>query len=145
MLKPLNLTDIDAIYAIERKNYPFPWSKKLITQQLESKMTQWGIWDKSQLVGYSFLQYMWPEAELLNISIAPMSQRQNMGYLLLNKLITELKNAKFERLYLEVRKSNKGAQKLYERSGFNLIGERLNYYRTTTGREDALLYALEIL
>jgi len=42
---------------------------------------------------------------------------------------------------LEVRRSNKAAQELYEKFGFNVIVSRKRYYKNPV--EDALVMALE--
>jgi ribosomal-protein-alanine N-acetyltransferase len=46
------------------------------------------------------------------------------------------------RLYLEVRVSNVGAQRFYDRLGFRLVGHRTAYYRNP--REDALAMAADL-
>jgi ribosomal-protein-alanine N-acetyltransferase len=48
---------------------------------------------------------------------------------------------KVSNLFLEVRRSNKNAILLYEKKGFNEVGIRPNYYKTTNGNEDAILMA----
>ncbi|NBS11482.1 MAG: ribosomal-protein-alanine N-acetyltransferase, partial [Gammaproteobacteria bacterium] len=47
-------------------------------------------------------------------------------------------------LFLEVRASNGAAQRLYDRAGFNELGRRRNYYPTASGREDAMVYGLQL-
>ena len=50
-----------------------------------------------------------------------------------------------QRLFLEVRPSNRGAIALYFDEGFNEIGRRPRYYPGRDGREDALVMAKELL
>jgi ribosomal-protein-alanine N-acetyltransferase len=45
--------------------------------------------------------------------------------------------------HLEVRRSNSAALALYQRSNFQVVGERANYYRGKDGREDAILMRWE--
>jgi len=52
-----------------------------------------------------------------------------------------LKNG-VDRVYLEVRASNRAAIALYEKCGFNCIGKRSAYYRYPT--EDALVMLCEL-
>ena len=47
-------------------------------------------------------------------------------------------------MYLEVRVSNKAAIQLYHQRGFNELGVRNNYYPAEHGREDALIFALNL-
>jgi ribosomal-protein-alanine N-acetyltransferase len=48
-------------------------------------------------------------------------------------------------VFLEVRPSNARAIALYHDMGFNEIGRRPNYYPARSGREDALVLAIELL
>jgi ribosomal-protein-alanine N-acetyltransferase len=45
--------------------------------------------------------------------------------------------------HLEVRRSNSAAIALYQRTNFQIVGERANYYRGKDGREDAILMRRE--
>jgi ribosomal-protein-alanine N-acetyltransferase len=50
-----------------------------------------------------------------------------------------------QRVFLEVRPSNRHAIALYEHAGFNEIGRRRGYYPARKNREDAIVMALELL
>jgi ribosomal-protein-alanine N-acetyltransferase len=45
---------------------------------------------------------------------------------------------------LEVRLSNVAAIELYKKMGFKQIGQRKNYYPAAEGKEDAMVYSLDI-
>ena len=60
-------------------------------------------------------------------------------------LLLELENIlseKSDAVFLEVRRSNVSARRLYESCGFSAIGERRNYYKLPT--EDAILYKKDL-
>ena len=65
------------------------------------------------------------EWELLNLAVAPASRRQGVGAALLRRLLDEHAGVG----YLEVRRSNLAAQKLYEKLGFEAVGRRAGYYQ----------------
>jgi hypothetical protein len=46
--------------------------------------------------------------------------------------------------FLEVRRTNRGAIGLYHEVGFECVGTRRGYYQAQDGREDALVYRLEL-
>ena len=46
-----------------------------------------------------------------------------------------------EIIFLEVRQSNAAARRLYDKAGFNELGNRKDYYPAEDGREDALILA----
>jgi ribosomal-protein-alanine N-acetyltransferase len=43
-----------------------------------------------------------------------------------------------------VRRSNRAAIALYQELGFECVGQRRGYYQAHDGREDALVYRLEL-
>ena len=47
-------------------------------------------------------------------------------------------------MFLEVRESNPAAIQMYINHGFNEVGRRRHYYPTATGREDALVFGLQL-
>lgn len=78
------------------------------------------------------------EAEIHNFAVAKHFQKQGIGAKLLQQAI---KAEKPRKIWLEVRKSNDTAVKFYIKNGFQVIGERKNYYINPL--EDALLMKLE--
>ena len=61
---------------------------------------------------------------------------------MLQHMIDEAGARGVEALYLEVRRSNTVAQRLYRSSGFMEMGVRRAYYRAVEGREDAVVFML---
>ncbi len=77
-------------------------------------------------------------SELLYVYVRPQNRGQGLGSQLIGALIDDLyQNTQAETLFLEVRRSNIGAQKLYNAHGFEQVGERKKYY---SDGEDALVY-----
>jgi len=79
------------------------------------------------------------EAHLLNICVIDRLRRQGIGGRLLEHMMRLAREASVERIYLEVRPSNKSAFHLYESAGFELLGVRENYYKARSGKEDAVV------
>lgn len=93
---------------------------------------------------HAFALYSWvgDEAELIKLAVSPFHRRQGLGSLLLEAGMDELRARGIQRLLLEVRASNQGAQALYRALGFHTIGIRKDYYQTP--REDAWVYLREL-
>jgi ribosomal-protein-alanine N-acetyltransferase len=142
MITPLTSADFAAAFAIEQRAHEFPWSQSDLLQQLTKN--SFGLWQNEQLLAFIKLQIIFPEAEILNIAVDPEYQGKKLGRQLLQHIINNLTTENYQRIYLEVRKSNQAAIHLYESLGFNQIGERKNYYPKKNGREDALIYAKEL-
>ena len=85
------------------------------------------------------------EAHVLNLCTAPERQSRGLGRHLLRALLKTARDHRVQRVFLEVRPSNPQAIALYHSEGFNEIGRRPRYYPAATGREDALVMALELL
>ena len=63
---------------------------------------------------------------------------------MLKDFFNECRKANITNIFLEVRRSNSLAIRLYEYNGFNEVGVRNNYYQNRDGKEDAILMGLAI-
>jgi len=101
------------------------------------KMKPWSEPETDRLVGYLIVSRYVDAWHVMNIAVDPRSQRRGIATMMLEQLF-ELTSGDDRRGYtLEVRVSNQGAIKLYERLGFRGRGVRRGYY--TDNREDALI------
>ena len=57
----------------------------------------------------------------------------------------QAKSKQAEMMLLEVRGSNHNAIALYESQGFNEIGVRKGYYPAPNGKEDAIMFAKQLM
>ena len=142
--RPLRSEDIDVVMAIESIIYPFPWTAGNFRDSLRAGYSCWAYEFNGHLFGYAILMIGAGEAHLLNISIASEWQRQGWGRKLMQHLIQLAREYAAENIFLEVRSSNVGAQRLYEDIGFTRIALRKNYYPNHSGREDAILMGLRL-
>ncbi len=136
LLKKLNLSDLDAIFAIVSQYPELHWSRASLAQSLEQKNTlAVGLYDDlSTLVCVALLNVVLDEAELLLIATDRQHLKQGYAESLLNQ-------QHFSKIFLEVRQSNLAAQKLYAKLGFKISGRRQQYYKEG---EDAILYVKKI-
>ncbi|RPH86843.1 MAG: ribosomal-protein-alanine N-acetyltransferase [Desulfobacteraceae bacterium] len=81
------------------------------------------------------------ELQLVNIAVHPELRDKGLGRKLLNHLLLEADSRAAEKIFLEVRPSNRGAIGLYEKLGFKVLYRRPRYY--TPEGEDALVMVLE--
>ena len=80
------------------------------------------------MLGYVGSQMVPPEADMMNIAVAPEARRQGIAEALIGELICRLSVNGVTSLSLEVRASNAAARSLYEKLGFRQAGLRPNYY-----------------
>src|SRR5262249_54023722 len=82
---------------------------------------------KRQLAGVLQWWYLVKEAEILDLAFRPIHRRHGHASSLLKHFLEALTNA--NTVFLEVRESNAAAIALYQKFGFQVSGQRRNYYR----------------
>ncbi|MES2013190.1 MAG: ribosomal protein S18-alanine N-acetyltransferase [Pseudomonadota bacterium] len=143
-LRPMQMADVDVVMSIEPHIYSHPWTRGNFTDSLQSGYSAWVMMHGQQMIGYALMMMVLDEAHLLNLSIAKAYQKQGLGRLLLEHMITISKNHHAANMFLEVRASNVSAIALYENVGFNEMSVRRGYYPAGNGREDAVLMGLAV-
>lgn len=143
-LTPMRERDIDAVMAIESAIYSHPWTRGNFVDSLNAGYECRCLWLAGRLIGYFVLMVAAQEAHLLNLSIAAPSQRRGHGSALLREAADLARRLAARQVFLEVRPSNRGAQKLYTRFGFRKVGTRRGYYPAHSGREDAIVLTLPL-
>lgn len=143
-LRDMQEADLPAIMAIERVAYEFPWTEGILRDCFRFGYVCKVYESRAGILGYGILSIGAGECHFLNICIAPSQQRRGHGARLVKALLDIARQGRVRSAILEVRASNLAAFKLYDKLGFNEIGVRKNYYPARTGREDALVLALEL-
>jgi [ribosomal protein S18]-alanine N-acetyltransferase len=142
--RPMLVSDVATVIQVENNAYDFPWSEGIFQDCLRVGYECWLAIVDNSITGHAIISIAADESHILNITIAKQFQNRGYGKKFIEFLITIAANKKVNTLLLEVRPSNKSAISCYNATGFNEIGCRKNYYPATEGREDALLYALDI-
>ena len=137
-LRRLELSDLDAIEAVERASYPTPWSRSMFAGELAKPGSiSLGAVEDGRLVGYLVISRYVDAWHVMNVAVAPSHRRRGIATMLLERLFEATRDDQRRGYTLEVRVSNAGAIRLYERLGFQARGTRRGYY--TDNREDALI------
>lgn len=120
---------IPQIAALEKQCFSDPWSEAAVRSELENPLSLWLAAERNGAVlGYVGSQMVPPEADMMNLAVAPEARRQGIADALIGELIRRLSMKEVTSLSLEVRVSNTAARSLYEKLGFRQIGLRPNYY-----------------
>lgn len=143
-MRPMRASDLDAMMAIERVNFPFPWTEGNFKDSMNSGYICLVMEQGNQVMGYAVLMMVLDEAHLLNISVAKSHQGQGWGRHLLVQMMEIGREKGGINMFLEVRPSNTSALGLYESIGFNEMGIRPGYYPAHGGREDAVLMGVAL-
>jgi len=143
-LRPMTELDLDAVMAIERRVYDFPWTRGIFRDCLHVGYCCWVYQREGEVAAYGVMSVGAGEAHVLNLCVRPQAQGQGVGRELLEHLLEVAREHKADTILLEVRPSNKPALGLYHALGFNEVGTRRAYYPTAAGREDALILARSV-
>jgi ribosomal-protein-alanine N-acetyltransferase len=137
-IRRLQLRDLSAIEQIEKVAYPTPWSRSMFASELAKPSSVClGAFDGDELLGYLIVSRYVDAWHVMNVAVSPAHRRRGLAETLLNVLFEQTADDARRGYTLEVRVSNEGAIKLYERLGFRSSGVRRGYY--TDNREDALI------
>jgi ribosomal-protein-alanine N-acetyltransferase len=136
-IRRLTYADLPQVISIERRAFPTPWSLAMFVLELSKPS---GIClaalREDRIVGYLVCSRYDTVWHLMNVAVDDRLLRQRIATALIERLF-ELADRPHEQYTLEVRTSNEGAIKLYERFGFRAAGRRRGYYHDN--REDALI------
>ena len=139
LVRRLSESDLDRVMEIELAAYPHPWTRGIFSDCLRVGYECWGIQAHDVLAAYAVMTHAAGESHLLNLCVAPQWQRRGLGGILLAHCRRLAVAYGCESMFLEVRPSNPAGLKLYERNGFEVVGERPGYYTAGDGREDAIV------
>ncbi|MEE3333077.1 MAG: ribosomal protein S18-alanine N-acetyltransferase [Ruminococcus sp.] len=136
MIRELKESEIPLIADIERVCFSTPWSEKSIEDSFCLDCNHFFVCEsEGRIAGYIGLSIAADEGYILNVAVLPEYRRKGIGEALVRYVITGFGDLAF--VTLEVRPSNTAAVALYQKLGFERVGERKNYYRNPD--ENALL------
>lgn len=146
-IRPATTADIYAIYKLNCDSFVESWSVMALGMWQERGDDLDVCYDKDgNLAAYYLGQDVLDEVHIMQLAVAPRFQRQGLGRWMMQHEIDRKRSAGMKKILLEVRASNRAAQKLYTSLGFNIDGRREDYYVAVDGRpsEDALLMGFEL-
>ena len=144
VVRAMRQTDLDAVMAIERVAYPFPWTAGIFKDCIKVGH-QCRVAEVDGVVcGYLVSMAAMGEGHILNLCVAPQWRGRGIGRRLMDVFAGDAAECGVQTLFLEVRPSNIAAIALYKSIGFNEIGRRQGYYPAHEGREDAVVMALDL-
>lgn len=143
MIVPMQQSHIAQIAALEKRCFSDPWSEASVRSELSNPLSFWLVAEEDgKLIGYVGSQSVAPEADVMNLAVAPEWRNKGIGRALMTALIAQLHSRGITALFLEVRVGNTPAQNLYRSLGFVEAGRRPKYYVNPT--EDALILRKEL-
>lgn len=163
-IRNMRAEDLEQVLTIERRSFPTPWTEQSFrglmrrpTSQLWVAVMEGPPGDEGSSTGpgegsggasgavaaYAVVWRVGEEAELGDLAVHPDLRGRGIGSHLLASVLEETAAQGVREIYLEVRRSNGAARRLYERSGFEVVGVRRGYYASPP--EDAVVMRSALL
>ena len=137
-IEPMNSESIPAVAGIEKECFSVPWSENALKEELSNENAHFFTASLSkEIIGYIGLHIICDEGYIANVAVKKAHRRKGIGNKLVSKAIDICKEHDCSFITLEVRKSNRSAISLYEKLGFEVCGERKDFYSSPT--ENALI------
>ncbi len=135
-IRPMTLDDLDSVLVLEHQIYDQPWSEQIFRDELATDNRTYLVATiDDEIVAFAGLLEVDDDAHITTVAVVERARRLRLGTRMVLALVELALGHGCRNLTLEVRISNRGAQRLYSRFGLAPVGVRKNYYRT----EDALV------
>ena len=136
-IRTMTRDDIPAVATLEQQIYDSPWSVRVFYDELAMVNRRYVVAEEDGvgIVGYAGLLVVESDAHITTLAVEPQARRHSLGTRLMMELVAAAIGSDVDHITLEVRMSNEGAQRLYQKFGFAPVGLRKDYYRD----EDALV------
>lgn len=137
-IRPAKRSDLAAVAKIEEESIPQPWSIQGFAEALQSSGVIFLVAEEEKVsepeenisvVGYCVLYTASDEGEMPSIAVKEQFRRRGIAKMLLQSAAKKAEERGVRKIFLEVRKSNLAAKRLYENVGFQTGGERPHFYR----------------
>ena len=136
---PVTVANCEICFELHKQGQFSPWSRSIFEDCLTKPYFAYLLKQDEQLLGYYIGMKVLEEVTLMDIVVTAAHQDKGLGKLLLQHLMEQCNQNDIQQVWLEVRESNAAAINLYDKAGFILVEQRVNYYPSAKGKEDALI------
>ena len=137
--------DLEGVLEVEEESFSNPWTRDMYAWELQNRSVC-HIYvvrtPQHAVAGFCAFWLVFDEVHINNVALRPALRGQGIGTALMRHVFQEGRRLGARRATLEVRASNVGARRLYERLGFSVTSTRRNYY--TNPVEDALILWIDL-
>ena len=132
--------DLAGVLEVENESFTNPWTREMYAWELQNRSVCHIFVVRTPdctVAGFCAFWLVFDEIHINNVAMRPKFRGCGIGTALLHHVLAEARTLGARRATLEVRASNDGARRLYDRLGFYVAGTRRNYYSHPV--EDALI------
>lgn len=137
VILPSEESGAEKMAELEKLTSSEPWSAAAITESMHASTLFYSAKVNGELAGYIGMSVAADEGYITNVAVFPEMRNRGIATLLLNRVLSEARRRKLSFVSLEVRESNETAERIYEKLGFKVEGNRKDFYRFPT--ENAII------
>lgn len=143
----MTVADLPQVEALDRDSFPTPWPAETFEYEVTRNPCAF-CWvaekhhpdTPAMIVGFIVIWLVVDEAHIATFAIQQDFRRKGIAQALLAATLLLCHQQGGRMAMLEVREGNLGAQMLYQKFGFEVVGSRKNYYQDS--HEAAILMTL---
>jgi len=114
------------------------WTYSFLSDEFNNGDSRFFTAINDSVCGFIIFRKVGGDGEILQIAVDKKTQRHGIGDLLIEAVKSYAQNNELSSIFLEVRKSNTAAVRLYEKHGFKPLRIRKDYYSDPV--EDAIVF-----
>ena len=138
LIEKMSPSHVGEIARLEKECFSTPWSEDGLKSELNNGFARFFVATcAGEIAGYVGAHNVLGEVYITNVAVFEKFRRKGVAKKLIDALLESAKAENGNFVTLEVRKSNIPAVSLYEKCGFEKVGERKNFYEKP--RENAVL------
>ena len=138
VIRKMTADDIKAVSEIENVCFSAPWTAEGLSSELANPQAEFYVLEhEGVLAAYMGMHIVLDECYIANVAVLPAHRKKGLGLRLVENALAVAAERNCSFITLEVRVSNAPAISLYEKCGFEKLGERKNFYSAPT--ENALI------
>ena len=138
VIEKMSPSHVGEIARLEKECFSTPWSEDGLKSELNNAFARFFVANYAgEIAGYVGAHNVLGEVYITNVAVFEKFRRKGVAKKLIDALLESAKAENGNFVTLEVRESNIPAVSLYEKCGFEKVGERKNFYEKP--RENAVL------
>ena len=124
------LEDLPQLVELEKNCFPDPWSQKSLRSTITEDDSYFAVAiTDGKIVGYINTTYVLDEMNLKSHLCIATIPEDGSGGIADGRHVRPCRQKGLAQIFLEVRLSNLEAQRVYQRFGFKVVGERKGFYQ----------------
>jgi ribosomal-protein-alanine N-acetyltransferase len=144
----MTTADLPKVIEIDQRSFSLPWPERSFHFEVEENdaARAWvaevtGTDGVPVIVGMAIGWLIVDEIHIATVAVSSEFRGQGIGIMLMKHLLREAYREGARKSFLEVRRGNEAARKMYSSLGYQEDGVRLHYYQDN--QEDAILMSLD--